>query len=187
MSVPTTALISLLFPGVITLTVDSSVGDHLALSCPSAGPPCGPACSWRGPRPHPHQVTFTSGENQSEGVRVSFNQSSCQCLLSIQNASVEHSGLWTCQLKQDGKIYSGATLDRKNIPHNKSEAFLDQPFIKDNQEGWKLSESFWQQEYFSLFAFYSLDKVAFFTNVFRNKIINLIMVGRYSGDYKLKC
>ena len=146
MSLPTTGLISLLLPGVLTLTVDSSVGDRLSLSCPSPGPPCGPACSWRGPHPHPqpHQhppqyLTVSSDANQSDGVRVSFNQSSCQCLLFIQNASLEHSGLWTCQLKQDGKIYSGATLDRKNIPLNKSEAFLDQPYIKDNQEEWKLS------------------------------------------------
>ena len=142
MSVPTTALISLLLPGVITLTVDSSVGDHLVLSCPSSGAPCGPACTWRGP--HPHHFTFTSGENHSDGVRVSFNQSSCQCLLSIQSASVGHSGVWTCQLKQDGEIYSGATIDMENIPHNKSEAFLDQPFIKDNQEEWKLSQILWQ-------------------------------------------
>ena len=148
MSVASTALISLLVsgPGLSTLTVDSSVGDHPALSCPSPGPPCGPACSWRGPQPH--HITITSEENHSEGLRVSFNQSSCQCLLFIRNASVDHSGLWTCQFKQDGKIYSGATIDRKNIPHNKSEAFLDQPYIKENQEEWKLSQIFLQQESF---------------------------------------
>ena len=132
MSVASTALISL-------------------LSCPSPGPPCGPACSWRGPRPHHLTVTSGSEENHSEGLRVSFNQSSCQCLLFIQNASLEHSGLWTCQLKQDGKTYSGATIDMRNIPHNKSEAFLDQPYIKENQEEWKLSQIFLQQESFICF------------------------------------
>ena len=157
MSVASTALISLLLsgPGLSTLTVDSSVGDHPALSCPSPGPPCGPACSWRGPRPHHLTVTSGSEENHSEGLRVSFNQSSCQCLLFIQNASLEHSGLWTCQLKQDGKTYSGATIDMRNIPHNKSEAFLDQPYIKENQEEWKLREIFLQQESFILFALLS--------------------------------
>ena len=155
MSLPTTGLISLLLPGVLTLTVDSSVGDRLSLSCPSPGPPCGPACSWRGPHPHPHPqphqhppqyLTVSSDANQSDGVRVSFNQSSCQCLLFIQNASVEHSGLWSCQLKQDRKIYSPATRDMKTSPA------LDQPYIKENQEEWKLSGIFLQQESLSLFA-----------------------------------
>ena len=152
MSAAGCALLSLLLPGVSsTLTVDSSLGDPLTLSCPSPGPPCGPVCSWRGPQPppHPHHLTVSSGENRSdEAVTVSFNKSSCQCSLFIQNASLEHSGLWTCQLKQDGKIHFGTTLDIRNIPHNKSEAFLDQPYITENQEEWKLSQIFLQQESF---------------------------------------
>ena len=149
MSVSSITLISLLLPGPgvtsLSLTVDSSVGEQVRLSCPSPGPPCAPACSWRGP--HPHHLTGSSEDNNTgDGVTVTFNQSICQCLLFIQNASLEHSGVWTCQLKQDGEIYSGATLDLRNIPHNKSETFLDQPYIKENQEKWKLSKIFLHQQ-----------------------------------------
>ena len=116
-------------PSVFSVIVDSSIGDHLTLSCPSRPQACGTTCSWRGP----NNLNVSSQHNHLQGVTVTFNQSQCHCLLLIQNTTLDHSGLWTCQLRED-------TIDRKNISRNNSEEFIEEgPYINDNQEEWKIS------------------------------------------------
>ena len=106
---------------VRSINIDSSVGQHLSLSCPSPSSPpsCGPRCTWRGP----HNISVSSDQSLANQFHVSFNQSHCKCFLFIQNTSLDHSGLWTCQLKEENNKQkrknsqtSTTALDLKNRP-----------------------------------------------------------------------
>ena len=127
-----------------TINIDSSVGQELSLSCPSP-PSCGPTCTWRGP----HHISVTSEERTwDKQFHVSFNQSQCKCFLFIQNTSLDHSGLWTCQLRENNKqqkIHSQNTtiaMDLENMSLNRSQSSLEGLYFnqEENEEvpGWKL-------------------------------------------------
>ena len=107
-----------------TVNIDSSVGQYLSLSCPSPELPasCGSTCTWSGP----HNLSVSS-HHSLKGLQVTFNQSECECLLFIQNTSLDHSGLWTCQL-------SNQLRDRNTAALNHSESLLDGFYLDDTKE-----------------------------------------------------
>ena len=126
-------LLSLLPPGGRgrSVNIDSSVGQYLSLSCPSPAPPasCGSSCSWSGP----HNLTVSSQHSQ-QGLHVTFNQSQCECLLFIQNTSLDHSGLWSCQLSRDTRDTSNQHRDSNTTALNHSGSLLDGVYVDDTKE-----------------------------------------------------
>ena len=143
------------------VSIDSSVGHHLSLSCPSSFSSCGPACTWQGP--HNVSVSSEQSETSYSGLRVSFDQSQCKCLLLIQNTSLEHSGLWTCHLtagnnkQKERHPPTTKATDLKKLPLNNSEAFRDGSDINENKEHREWEKVFFSQKILLKFTdFHSL-------------------------------
>ena len=84
----------------------SSLGDSVVLQCPSSSTSstCPSSCSWTGPANVSCSTNHKAGCDS--GLEISYNMSTCVCLLVIEAASDSHKGDWVCLLdpEEEGAV-----------------------------------------------------------------------------------